>query len=118
MEVNQTMLLGEVKNAGFHKKTHLMFALDLGNNVLHLLDDGDHASTSLINLISSRLKNQILRLLGFENTNVRCFIYQEGTIGEYCFIKEDNFDHPFLDIPLEDKRFIYDPFYHRTIEES
>src|SRR5699024_3473410 len=97
-EVSKNMLLGEIEEVGHKNKTYLIYTFDLDNKIIDLFDDAEYASTSLINLISSRFKNQILNNLGIENTGVRCFIYQEGISWEYCFIKEENGVNPFIEI--------------------
>lgn len=117
-EVSKNMLFGEIEEVGHKNKTYLLYALDLANNIIHLFDDGEHASTSLINLISSGFKNQILNHLGIENTGVRCFIYQEGITGEYCFIKEENGVNPFIEIRADERHLIYNDFYEKNIKSK
>ncbi|MFC0274977.1 hypothetical protein ACFFIX_27135 [Metabacillus herbersteinensis] len=100
-----------MNKADWSRKSTFEFAYDILGNVLQLLDRCEHNGTSLINCISSKLKDDFVFNLedvfkldrGIMENGMRCFVYQDGMIDEYVFEKERQRENPFISAKKSDK---------------
>ncbi|MDQ0862414.1 hypothetical protein [Bacillus sp. V2I10] len=107
MKITNKFIVADIIETGYVGKSNFQLAYDTENRILHIFDDSEHRSTSLINTITDIYKQDVLRCLGIKDKNVRCFIYQDEILSEYY---EENGQHPFYDIEEKEKNLLYPPF--------
>jgi len=119
MQFKRMIVEGKITGAGFNNEAIFHVAYDYDLDYLHVLDNRDHKSTSLINIISEPFIDDVLSAMNINKKahNINCIVYQNTKYQSDRIIAKFNPNALDNEIPLSDhlnraesERLGYKPF--------